>query len=552
MTENALSFTAPEPHYYLWHLLSLGVIAPEAGTGGLASPSIATTLWDKLKTDFPNETTPARVALIDIGVSRTHPNLADRIETDSSIDLVTHPYGARSVPPDANTTSYDPEGREAFFQGLSLSGLGSMGLTAKGKAWLAELVTELVESKGVVRTLLDTDDTFGSHGTGIAGLVVGEPAVLDDKGLANMLNILADDGDEVIPSDVLGQIPYFGVDPLSKLISIRSSFEPNAAHFVSAFLYAWKTGADVILLPRGIPDPVRGALRHKAELDDDLELRKNWERADLFARLEEATKDELRPLAVGRVERPKLGWDVLAKLIVAISKKIPIVCAAGNDGESQLIYPASLADDDDDDSNGIIAVGAVSGEGRRSGYSNYGKGLTLVAPSDDGEVYNRHQLRIDRTNPMVELHALLPGTAAVVPYSPLSLLTTDLPGSLGYVEGTEPMSSVFAPLPGAGQGGGFYTSFGGTSGASALVAGVAALVARAHKARKGANERIDGIKMKKLLKKACDLNGAVLYGGQPLTPDPMNADDEALKGKPYFFGAGLLNAKEAVEAILTA
>lgn len=93
--------------------------------------------------------------------------------------------------------------------------------------------------------------------------------------------------------------------------------------------------------------------------------------------------------------------------MLAISRKIPIVCAAGNDAESQLIYPAALAADD----NGIIAVGAVTAEGFRSGYSDYGEGLTLVAPLDDYEVYNRHQSRLDRSDPLLAMHDCSVGTA---------------------------------------------------------------------------------------------------------------------------------------------
>lgn len=549
---NSISFIPPPEHYYLWHLIAMGVIEADFASSGpaaanLADPEILSTVWDRLNAAYPVAVTPARVALIDVGVSRKHPNLVRRIDDALSIDLVSHPYGAKTIS-NPTATPYDPEAREAFFTGLDIAGLGSLDLSPEGASWLDDLVADLSTSEGVVRTLLDTDDTFGSHGTGIAGLVVGEPALADSEGYASLSDLLEGNG-SVTPSSDFGLLPYFGVDPLSRLISIRTSFEQNAAHFVSAFLYAWKTGADVILVPRGIPDPVRGSLSHKPELELDLDKRRNWERADLFARLDEATPEasELKPHAVGAVAKRDLGWDVLAKLLVAISKSVPIVCAAGNDGESQLIYPANLAAPD----NGIIAVGAVSGAGRRSGYSNYGRGLTLVAPSDDGEVYTRHQLRLDRSNPMVGLHAWVPGTAAVVPYSPLALLTTDLPGSFGYAEGTEPYSSIFPPHHNPGLGGGYYTSFGGTSGASALVGGAAALVARAHKARHGANARLSGMEMKAALIAACDPDAVVLPGAAELTPDPMNADDEPAKGKAYFFGAGLLDAGKAVISILT-
>jgi hypothetical protein len=304
-------------------------------------------------------------------------------------------------------------------------------------------------------------------------------------------------------------------------------------------------------LPRALHSSLRAGfpLRHKPELEDDLQLRRNWERADLMERLNAVdTSTELRPHAIAPVARRDIGWDVLAQLVVAISKHVPVICAAGNDGESQLIYPANLAADD----NGIVAVGAVSGVGCRSGYSNYGEGLTLVAPSDDGEVYNRHQIRIDRTDPMVDQHAYVAGTATPVPYSPLALLTTDLPGSLGYAQGVEPFASIFPPLPGAGMGGGLYTAFGGTSGASALVGGVVALAARAHKtAQNDATARLTGPQMKALLVAACSLDARVTPGTDKLTRDPMNADNETSKPMSYFFGAGLVDAKRLVESILS-
>jgi len=541
----SFSFTAPEAHYYLWHLDALGVIGFDTTPAGgepfdPASPLITRTLWDRI----PGAARPALVALVDVGVSRTHPNLAGRIDTEHSIDLVTHRYGAQSVPPVEVPAPYVEEGRKAFFAGLDLAGLELSGLAADGRAWLDDLVGELGQSSGVVRTLIDTDDTFGTHGTAIAGLVVGAPALAAGASMADILL----DKDEIMPTETVGVLPYFGVDPLSRLLSIRTSFEQDAAHFITAFLYAWKSGADVILVPRGIPDPVRGPLPHKPELESDLHLRRNWERADLLERLKAVdTSAELRPHAVAAVARRDIGWDVLAQLIVAISKQVPIICAAGNDGESQLIYPANLAADD----NGIVAVGAVSALGRRSGYSNYGSGLTLVAPSNDGEVYNRHQIRIDRTNPMVEQHSYIAGTAEPVPYSPLALLTTDLPGSLGYAQGGEPFASIFPPLPGAGMGGGFYTAFGGTSGAAALVGGVAALAARAHKtALNDAGARLTGPQMKALLVGASSLDARVTPDGDKLTRDPMNADDETNKPMSYFFGAGLVDAGKLVASIL--
>ncbi|WP_269930045.1 S8 family serine peptidase [Aminobacter sp. HY435] len=548
------SFQPPQSYYYLWHLAALGVIDATFGplaTGGdtdVSSPTITGTVWDAIAAKFPAADTPATVALIDVGVSRSHPNLKSRLDVIKSIDLVSHPYGAKTVAAPA-ASPFDPEVKASFFGGLTTNGLGVMNLSAAEANYLNSLVAELVPSEGVLRTLIEGDETFGSHGTAVAGLAVGEPAASPpgDPTAAPPETLLGNDSDAV-PNRNRNTIPYFGVDPLSKLISIRTGFEQCANQFITAFLYAWSNGADVILLPRGIPDPVRGALGPKAELSQDLDDRTNWERADLFARLEEATPptSELRPHAVGKTANREIGWNVLAKLIVAISRKVPVVCAAGNDGESQLIYPANLAAAN----NGVIAVGAVTPNGYRSGYSNYGVKLTLVAPSDDFEIHTRHQTRIDRTDPLVEQHCYQPGSGKVVPHSHYSLLTTDLPGTFGYAGGSDPYSTILPPYDNPGIGGGYYTAFGGTSGAAAQVAGVAALMARANKAKLGPSAKLDGLAAKAILVGACDDDAAVKPGTTPLTPDPMNADDEPAKGKAYFFGAGLLDAGKAVAAVL--
>ncbi len=93
-----------------------------------------------------------------------------------------------------------------------------------------------------------------------------------------------------------------------------------------------------------------------------------------------------------------------------------VVFASGNDYASCVSYPANLSS--------AIAVGAVTNQGVRSAYSNYGPALDLVAPSN--------------------------GAAGV--------RTTDRMGSAGYNSTN------------------YTSSFGGTSAACPVVSGVAALV----------------------------------------------------------------------------
>lgn len=551
-------------YYYLWHLAALGIIdadfgsatglAPDANVSAIStstSPQIRSTVWDVIA-GASQETTSSLVAVIDVGASMTHPNLASRLDRDNSIDLATHRYGACAMEPGPGDDGSAPEEKHAFFAGLDITVLGDLGLGAVEKEMLEEIVAEYTASKGVRRRLTDINETFASHGTAIAGLIVGEPAAVVEGGTGTPLppeEVFAGPittVPDINPNAVL--LPYFGADPFSRLISIRTSFEDDALQFIAAFLYAWKAGADIIVLPRGLPDPTRSRLKPKNELMAELEFWEAGERADLFARLDVAENPQL-PDSKGVQSGIHDGrlWTILERLIVALSKQVPIVCAAGNDGESQLIYPAWLADRE----NGIVAVGAVTPQGFRSGYSNYGEGLTLVAPSDDSEVFNRHQLRIDRLSPFIHRHHYEAGTATEYAYSHFTLLTTDLPGVFGYDGGTEPLSFRLPFAAASGAGGGYYTAFGGTSGACALVGGVAALVQRAHRARHGLATRLDGLAVKSILMAASDLGAVVLPGYRPLTPDSMNLDGEDALAPSYFFGAGLVNARKAVEQVLT-
>ncbi len=211
-----------------------------------------------------------------------------------------------------------------------------------------------------------------------------------------------------------------------------------------------------------------------------------------------------------------------------------------------MIYPAGLAAAD----NGIIAVGAVTVEGYRSGYSNYGEGLTVVSPADDGEVFNRHQLRIDRLSPFAAQHDYGAFGVREYQYSHFSLLTTDLPGMFGYARGAEPWSAVVPFKDNPGVGGGYYTTFGGTSGASALTGGVCALIQRAHKSRNGVGARLSGPAVKAILRGASRLDTAVAPGVRELTADCMNADGEDTLSMTYFFGSGLPDVRAAVAAVL--
>ncbi|MCK8465141.1 S8 family serine peptidase [Aliiroseovarius sp. S1339] len=500
-------------YYYLWHLVSLGVITPDAARTGFAD-----TLWDMLGTKA--EADPSTVVLIDVGCSFSHPNLKDRVDRARSLDFTCSPYGSR--------LATGTDGDQKNFAGLNVDDLHLDGLLADEVVIFDEVVQHLADSTGELRPHGDSEAKFASHGTAVSGLIVGGPEHCcdpDDK-----------------PST--GVIPYFGVDPFSNLISLRTGFDNDPLQFIAALLYAWTQKPDVIVMPRGLPDPEASVISPKDDFKAELQSWANHEAADLLHRIAvlQANASPHDPTAPQLSQTGRHLWRVVRALFIAISKHVPIVCASGNEGESQLLFPASLANRE----NGIIAVGAVSGQGYRSGYANYGDGLTLVAPSDDMEVFNRHQLR-ETPKRLDKINYLKPETAMAVPHSKKALLSTDIAGSYGY-DGAD---AGDMDLPGEAAKSGFYTQFGGTSGASALVGGVVALVRRAERLSKSRTGLRDGCDVKALLietaRRDMPMMGAVL----PLKSDSMNASNEDADAFGTFFGAGLIDAKAAVTAALS-
>ena len=111
----------------------------------------------------------------------------------------------------------------------------------------------------------------------------------------------------------------------------------------------------------------------------------------------------------------------------AVKSGVTVFCAAGNNGTSSVSYPASLAE--------TIAVGASTNLDVRAAYSQFGAGLDFVAPSSGGT------RRVE---------------------------TTDVQGTNGY--------NIASGAAGDYCNAADTTGFGGTSAATPLAAGVAALM----------------------------------------------------------------------------
>lgn len=160
-------------------------------------------------------------------------------------------------------------------------------------------------------------------------------------------------------------------------------------------------------------------------------------------------------------------------------KGIPIFCATGNDYAATISYPASMAE--------TIAVGASTNQDQRAPYSDYGQGLDFVAPSSGGT------RRIE---------------------------TTDIQGQHGYNSKADASGDYCEAEDNSG--------FGGTSSATPLAAGVAALML-------SVNPALTAAAIRRLLRETA------------VKIDPINGQYNA-DGWSQQYGYGRIDAAEAVRA----
>lgn len=399
----------------LWHLQSMGVLDADQKPNG----------WD-IGEVVQQKT---RVAIIDTSVAFNHPCLNPAINHQLAIDVFSARLG--SFP------GYEADAT------IELNDLN--------------LATDVAENLSAVQNILNqlqdrlsagsparfdgiepmTSSAFSNHGTAVAGLVGARPVI------AEVAADYSDSGTEKVEFP----LPYVGVDPFCELVPISTNFDDDPAMMIVAFLYAELIDADVILLPRDIPDPLRTAPELNQETVDGVPL-----------------GDAVRQVSPS--EENRLLWEELTQLIVNISQKRPIVCAAGNSQEEFAIYPANLASEH----NGIISVGAINAKGHRSGYSAL-KNLTVMAPSNDSQLFDRHEVRLDEQD--VDYSPVgVPEVNANAKCSHYDIISTDVPGRYGYAY--SPFESD-EPEDGLREFGSYFCRFGGTSASSALVAGFLSL-----------------------------------------------------------------------------
>ncbi len=398
----------------LWPLISMGVLKSDYTPNGWA-----------VKTGSSRQT---RVAAIDTSVAVEHPNLEGAINTHLAFDLFSTRLGAFPY--------RDKDDKVGALQ------LNTSTNVASGQEHSSRLLAELIDRLSADSTCWLNKVTptnspdFSSHGTAICGLVGGRPAKVE----------AAAGHPSPLPDKDIVPLPFTGVDPSCEIVPISTNFDPSPEALILAFLYAELINPDVVLVPRTIPDPTRTIPELTDTIGDDL-LRDLVSPVDL-------TLHDLE------------AWDELAQLISNISLVRPIVCAGGNGQEDEGIYPANLASEH----NGIIAVGALNAKGHRSAYAPM-RNMTVVGPSDDSEVFDRTEVRLDERD--AEYSPVgVPIPNSNFKFSHFEIISTDVPGRFGY--SGSPFASV-EPSDGLREFGSYFCRFGGTSASSAFVAGFLAL-----------------------------------------------------------------------------
>lgn len=405
-------------HDALWHLVAMGVLTPDHRPNGWTPPE--------------GSARKSRVAVIDTSVAISHPNLEGAINRQLALDLFSARLGSFS----------------ATEAGDLIGDLGLSDATAvvqdlpHTEALLAEMTARLAPGQRAwhrgVRPAVS--QVFSAHGTAISGLIGARPVRL-----AASANGLPDPAPELV-------LPYCGVDPFCEIVPISTNFDPDPEALILAFLYAELIGADVVHLPRVIPDPARTQPELSAYVLDDLG---GQSLADLVCRTPISTTE-------------KELWDELLELIVRISLRRPVVCAAGNANEEYGVYPANFASED----NGIISVGAANAKGWNCSYSPM-HNLTVWAPSSDAERFDRTEVRQDVRRPGYDA-TVVPEANANARYSHYDVISTDVPGVGGYATGPHDHGAK-PPADGIREYGSYFCRFGGTSAASAQIAGLLSL-----------------------------------------------------------------------------
>jgi subtilisin family serine protease len=487
MSDDRRNTERPLKYDAFWHLEAIGVLKHDNSPKLPTDERTSNGVWEML-----DEKAAARVAIIDTGVS-PHPYMNGKLlASNPNAVAKQHNFDLTGAPSLLADSQEDEKLRAADLGDNLLMDLKLLPKSGKPEPYQVVLKEIVDNNKGRIAfnagAPATSNENFSAHGTSCAGLVVAS-SVSD-------------------PNNTEGRPYYRGVDPNSEVVSITTSFAPRPELLTLAFLLAVSKEADVILFPRGLP---REILFKAADFRD-----------------------------IGEA----LKWEALKQTILAVSRRIPVVCAAGNECESQPIAPACFAATD----NGIIGVAAMNYNGWRSSYSNFGEGITVAAPSDDAEIFNEDQARLDRTDRFYLDHPydfyVQKFNVKNIDYGQASILAIDVPGTFGFSDTNSNINAKLATSPES-----FFTEFGGTSAAASIVAGVAALMQRAAKSKNGGKPVGGKLIRQLMIETARGENDDLphLQPGKKLTTDRVNGEDLDFG---HSFGAGLISADKAVAKIL--
>lgn len=480
-------------YHALWPLYATGVLTDLATCESAA--------WDAAFARLEGgDDRPTRVAVIDTSVAHRHPNLEPAVDTDLTVDFFSNRLGTFPFS--------SPEGRDVIRPLITdavppVAGGPVATLFEELSAHLWDEHDRAGQSPAEgedARILPAVSPVFSAHGTAVAGLIGARPRSAEDFLQAGTALVpLRGSAGSNLPPDVaaIGGFPFAGFDPFCEIVPISTSFDADPEQLILAMLYAHIVSADVIVLARDLPDPLRMGIT------GGIDPETGGPRRDERSALETA-------LAVEITDRERELWAALRELIPALSLHAPIVAAAGNGADRTMIYPANLAADD----NGIVAVGARTETGQRAGYSTRGgegAQVTVYAPSGDGERLDQELQRLDTISGdyrsldhsgsyrdrMGTAYHGSGGSARPGPetYTNVDVISTDVPGAAGYT------GSVFARTMTACEAildvASYYCRFSGTSAATAITAGMISLAISAGKLPRG-----DGRAVKKRIASA--------------------------------------------------
>lgn len=468
-------------YHALWHLQKIGVVDD--------LKTFTSSAWDDADQRIEAKAKRTRVAMIDTSVACKHPNLKDAIATDLAIDFFSHPLGVPLQPASDALKQLIQNGTRPLPDFLH----------SKARPFWTDFLEHLQKCRKAAlnnerpRVRPATRSSFSAHGTAMAGLIGARPLAPHVVKIAKLRPFDVSTGGETDPVDpgLPVGFAYAGVDPFCEIVPISTNFDPEPEQLIIAMLHAVLIGAEVIVLARDFPAPK--GLAHCVEP----------ETAEAYS----------AALGVGLSEEEMANWDLLERIVKAVSLRVPIVCASGNGADDFLLYPASLAEP----GNGIIAVGARTAAGQPASYTPKAA-VTVYAPSGDGERLDAAMQRLDTVDAgyragdqsqcyVADLHnfgddpVVDADRAARFPksnehtYSPQDLISTDVPGRAGY--NSSPYTQVFT-----GQTMLDYRSafcrFSGTSGAVAVTAGLISLGISAGRISTGRDG--DGLAVKRILR----------------------------------------------------